>query len=63
MAAATRPLNVPEGRKARGRLQLLLILLVVLGPMILATSQYSFWYFGYSDAAGGGRGSRDSTLS
>jgi hypothetical protein len=31
--------------------------------MILATSQYSFWYFGYSNAAGGGRGSRDSKLS
>jgi hypothetical protein len=45
MAAATSPLNVPEGRKARGRLQLLLILLVVLGPMILATSMYklNFW--------------------
>jgi hypothetical protein len=44
MAAAT-PLNVPEGRKARGRLQLLLILLVVLGPMILATGMYKlqFW--------------------
>ncbi|MDH0733981.1 hypothetical protein N5F23_23865 [Pseudomonas sichuanensis] len=45
MAAATSPLNVPEGRKARGRLQLLLILLVVLGPMILATCMYKlqFW--------------------
>ncbi|MEN8640943.1 hypothetical protein LOY46_00305 [Pseudomonas sichuanensis] len=45
MAAATSPLNVPEGRKARGRLQLLLILFVVLGPMILATSMYKlqFW--------------------
>lgn len=45
MATATSPLGVPEGRKARGRLQLLLILLVVLGPMILATSMYKlkFW--------------------
>ncbi|MCE1117555.1 MULTISPECIES: hypothetical protein [Pseudomonas] len=45
MAATTSPLNVPEGRKARGRLQLLLILLVVLGPIILATSMYKlqFW--------------------
>lgn len=45
MAAATSPLNVPEGRKARGRLQLLLILFVVLGPMILATCMYKlqFW--------------------
>lgn len=47
MAAATRPLEVPEGRKprARGRLQLILILLVVLGPMLLATFMYKlqFW--------------------
>lgn len=46
MATAT-PLDVPERGKprARGRLQLLLILLVVLGPMILATSMYKlqFW--------------------
>lgn len=44
MGAATSPLNMSEGRqprnRARGRLQLLLILLVVLGPMILATSMY-----------------------
>lgn len=47
MAATTSPLEVPERRKprARGRLQLVLILLVVLGPMILATSMYKleFW--------------------
>ncbi|MDZ3994457.1 hypothetical protein [Pseudomonas sp. Teo4] len=47
MAAATSPLEVPEGRKprARGRLQLILILLVVLGPMLLATFMYKlqFW--------------------
>ncbi|MEJ5865226.1 hypothetical protein [Pseudomonas farsensis] len=45
MATAATPLNVPEGRKARGRLQLLLILLVVLGPMVLATCMYKlgFW--------------------
>lgn len=45
MATAATPLNVPEGRKACGRLQLLLILLVVLGPMVLATCMYKlgFW--------------------
>jgi len=47
MATATTPLELPERRKprARGRLQLILILLVVLGPMILATSMYKlkFW--------------------
>lgn len=47
MAAATSPLDKPEkpGSRARGRLQLLLILLVALGPMILATSMYrmQFW--------------------
>ncbi|WP_414157746.1 hypothetical protein [Pseudomonas sp. BNK-15] len=47
MAATTTPLDLPERRKprARGRLQLILILLVVLGPMILATSMYKlkFW--------------------
>ena len=45
MAAATSPLDVPDRRKPRGRLQLLLILFVVLGPMILATSMYKlkFW--------------------
>ncbi|MFZ5937621.1 hypothetical protein ACOKS3_22675 [Pseudomonas sp. HS6-2] len=46
MATATR-LDVPERGKptARGRLQLILILLVVLGPMILATCMYKlqFW--------------------
>ncbi|MGR6652235.1 hypothetical protein [Pseudomonas mosselii] len=45
MAAATSPLDAPEHRKPRGRLQLLLILFVVLGPMILATFMYKlkFW--------------------
>lgn len=47
MAAATTPLDPSERRKPRvhGRLQLILILLVVLGPMILATSMYKlkFW--------------------
>jgi len=45
MAAATSPLDVPDRPKPRGRLQLLLILFVVLGPMILATSMYKlkFW--------------------
>ncbi|NIE75796.1 hypothetical protein F3J44_17140 [Pantoea sp. Tr-811] len=46
MAAAT-PLDLPDRSKprARGRLQLILILLVVLGPMVLATCMYKlqFW--------------------
>ena len=46
MATAT-PLDLPDRSKprARGRLQLMLILLVVLGPMILATCMYKlqFW--------------------
>ena len=46
MATATR-LDLPErsNPRARGRLQLILILLVVLGPMILATCMYKlkFW--------------------
>lgn len=47
MSAATNPLDVPEGRKprSRGRWQLLLILLVTLGPMILATSMYKFKFW------------------
>ena len=47
MGGVTSPLDMPERGKARsrGRLQLILILLVVLGPMILATSMYKlqFW--------------------
>lgn len=45
MAAATSPLDAPDHRKPRGRLQLLLILFVVLGPMILAIFMYKlkFW--------------------
>ncbi|MBS9760046.1 hypothetical protein N5D36_03955 [Pseudomonas mosselii] len=45
MAAATSPLDMSDRRKPRGRLQLLLILFVVLGPMILATFMYKlkFW--------------------
>ncbi|TYO73730.1 hypothetical protein DQ397_003392 [Pseudomonas sp. CK-NBRI-02] len=47
MGGVTSPLDVPERGKprSRGRLQLILILLVVLGPMILATSMYKlqFW--------------------
>lgn len=45
MAAATSPLDAPDHRKPRGRMQLLLILFVVLGPMILATFMYKlkFW--------------------
>ena len=49
MGAVTSPLNMSEGKappgRARGRLQLILILLVVLGPMLLATAMYKlqFW--------------------
>ncbi|MDF0733517.1 hypothetical protein P0Y43_22745 [Pseudomonas entomophila] len=47
MATATHPTDVPERprSRARGRLQLIVILLVALGPMILATSMYKlkFW--------------------
>ena len=47
MAAATSPPDTREKprSRARGRLQLILILLVALGPMILATSMYrmQFW--------------------
>ena len=43
MGVATGPLDMSEGRpprnRARGRLQLILILLVVIGPMILATGR------------------------
>ncbi|MCO7515567.1 hypothetical protein NJF44_11760 [Pseudomonas guariconensis] len=47
MGAFTSPLGVPERHKsrARGRLQLILILLVALGPMILATSMYKFKFW------------------
>ncbi|MCO7596120.1 MULTISPECIES: hypothetical protein [Pseudomonas] len=47
MGAVTSPLGVPERHKsrARGRLQLILILLVALGPMILATSMYKFKFW------------------
>lgn len=47
MAAATSPPDMHETPRSRtrGRLQLILILLVALGPMILATSMYrmQFW--------------------
>lgn len=49
MGVATGPLDMSEGRpprnRAKGRLQLILILLVVIGPMILATGMYKlqFW--------------------
>lgn len=41
------PLNVSEPRQDRrkGRLQLLLVLLVTLGPMILATAMYKFKFW------------------
>lgn len=49
MGAVTSPLNMSEGKtprgRIRGRLQLILILLVVVGPMFLATAMYKlqFW--------------------
>ncbi|MBA1203909.1 hypothetical protein G7009_19495 [Pseudomonas capeferrum] len=47
MGAAIPPLDIPERRtsRGRGRLQLFLIVSLVLGPMILATSMYKlqFW--------------------
>lgn len=47
MGGATSPLDMPDkhASRTRGRLQLMLILLVALGPMILATSMYrmNFW--------------------
>lgn len=47
MAATPQPLNIAEPQQGRrkGRLQLLLVLLVTLGPMILATGMYKlkFW--------------------
>jgi len=47
MAATTHPPSVSEPRQDRrkGRLQLLLVLLVTLGPMILATSMYTFKFW------------------
>ncbi|WP_191489232.1 hypothetical protein [Pseudomonas sp. FEN] len=49
MGAAMNPLNTAEApnppRRGRGRWQLILILLVVVGPMVLATGMYKlqFW--------------------
>lgn len=49
MGVATGPLDMSEGKAPRGRawgrLQLILILLVVVGPMLLATGMYKlqFW--------------------
>ncbi|MFJ4375692.1 hypothetical protein ACIP1T_24170 [Pseudomonas japonica] len=49
MGVATGPLDMSDGKaprgRARGRLQLILILLVVIGPMMLATGMYKlqFW--------------------
>ena len=49
MGAVTRPLNMSEGKtpqgRSRGRLQLILILLVVVGPMLLATGMYKFQFW------------------
>ncbi len=49
MGATTGPLDMSDGKaprgRAKGRLQLILILLVVIGPMLLATGMYKlqFW--------------------
>lgn len=49
MGATTGPLAMSDGKaprgRAKGRLQLILILLVVIGPMLLATGMYKlqFW--------------------
>lgn len=46
MSPAMNPaLSTPEAPRARGRLQLILLLLVAVGPMILATAMYQwrFW--------------------
>ena len=49
MGVATGPLDMSDGKaqrnRAKGRLQLILILLVVIGPMMLATGMYKlqFW--------------------
>ena len=49
MGAAMNPLNTAEARtpprRGRGRWQLIMILLVVIGPMVLATGMYKlqFW--------------------
>ncbi|MFK0085703.1 hypothetical protein ACIQUS_00255 [Pseudomonas sp. NPDC090755] len=49
MGAVSNPLNMSEGKtpsgRARGRLQLILILLVVIGPMLLATGMYKFQFW------------------
>lgn len=46
MGAALNPLNAPDPvRRRRGRLQLLLILAVAVGPMVLATVMYKFQFW------------------
>ncbi|MGH8466719.1 MAG: hypothetical protein ACRESP_18655, partial [Pseudomonas sp.] len=49
MGVVTSPLNMSESKapqqRTRGRLQLILILLVVIGPMILATGMYKFQFW------------------
>lgn len=45
MGAAMNPANTANAGRTRGRLQLILILLMVIGPMVLATGMYKlqFW--------------------
>jgi len=47
MAATSNPFHASEPRpdRRKGRLQLLLVLLVALGPMVLATSMYKFKFW------------------
>lgn len=46
MGVALNPLNAPDSaRRRRGRLQLLLILAVAVGPMVLATFMYKFQFW------------------
>ena len=45
MAAMNPTIARPEPRRGRGRLQLLLIVAVVLGPMLLASAMYRFGFW------------------
>lgn len=46
MSAVLKPLTAPDARRRlRGRLQLLLILAMVIGPMVLASLMYKFQFW------------------
>ena len=50
MSPAMSPaLSTPEAPRARGRWQMILLLLVAIGPMILATAMYQ-WRFWVPDS-------------